>query len=123
MASTNNVTPIRPTPGLLLTPRKREGARRLTPAELEEWYTWLNSHIERQRLLVVQNAAMPRSSRRLMNVHAHSAYVAMGMAWWNGMTEHQRLEALRAADTACPAEAWAHWRATGGFKCEESAHG
>jgi hypothetical protein len=30
-------------------------------------------------------------------------------AWWNGMTERQRLEALRAADTTCPADAWAHW--------------
>ena len=49
---------------------------------------------------------------------------ALGIAWWNAMTERRRLEALRAADTAVPAEAWAHWKATGGFKCEEeNAHG
>lgn len=46
---------------------------------------------------------------------------AAGMMWWNAMTERERLEALRAADTACPAEAFNHWR--NGFKCEESAHG
>ncbi len=47
----------------------------------------------------------------------------IGMAWFNSMTPSQRLEALRAADTCCPADAWAHWKATGGFKCEETAHG
>jgi hypothetical protein len=30
------------------------------------------------------------------------------MAWFNGMTERQRFEALRAANTDCPADAWAH---------------
>jgi hypothetical protein len=45
----------------------------------------------------------------------------LGIAWWNAMTEQQRLEALRAADTACPADAWDHWRY--GFSCEEGAHG
>lgn len=32
-----------------------------------------------------------------------------GMAWWNGMTEAERLAACRAADTAIPAMAYAHW--------------
>jgi hypothetical protein len=45
----------------------------------------------------------------------------LGMAWWNGMTEQQRLAALRAADTDCPAEAWAHWRRVTA-RCEEDAH-
>ena len=45
----------------------------------------------------------------------------IGCAWWNTMTEWQRLEALRAAGTACPAIAFDHWRY--GFKCEENAHG
>lgn len=49
---------------------------------------------------------------------------ALGIAWWNGMTRQHRAEALRAADSACPAEAWEHWRQTAaGFKCEEEAHG
>lgn len=39
---------------------------------------------------------------------------------------HNRLRARvkLAADTDCPAEAWAYWQQTGGgFKCEEMAHG
>jgi hypothetical protein len=60
---------------------------------------------------------------RLAKLHAHSTDAAMGMAWFNSLTKQQRLEALRAADTAAPAEAWAHYKATGGFKCEESCHG
>jgi hypothetical protein len=40
------------------------------------------------------------------------------------MTDRQRAEALRAADTDCPADAWRHWQQTAtGFKCEEVAHG
>jgi hypothetical protein len=31
-----------------------------------------------------------------------------GIAWWNSLTEEQRRAALRAADTAIVAEAWAH---------------
>lgn len=34
----------------------------------------------------------------------------LGMAWWNSMTRIERLEALLAADTVTPAEAWAHWK-------------
>lgn len=41
--------------------------------------------------------------------------------WWNAMTDRQRAEALRAADSVCPADAWDHWRY--GFACEETAHG
>ena len=48
---------------------------------------------------------------------------AMGIAWWNNLTERQRAEALLAADTACPVEAWNLWKQTGGFCCEEVAHG
>jgi hypothetical protein len=47
----------------------------------------------------------------------------LGMAWFNSMNERQRLEALRAADSDCPADAWAYFKATGGFKCEGSSHG
>jgi hypothetical protein len=47
----------------------------------------------------------------------------LGIAWWNALTERQRLEALKAADSDCPAEAWEHWKETAaGFKCEETAH-
>jgi hypothetical protein len=88
--------------------RKNASARLLTPAELQEWYRWLNTHIEHKRLLVAQNA-LPRSSRRLMRVRAQAAYVTRGMRWWDAMTLRERLEALRAADTTEPAEAW-HWR-------------
>lgn len=35
----------------------------------------------------------------------------LGMAWWNHITEQQRAEALRAAHTDVPAEAWAYWKA------------
>lgn len=53
-----------------------------------------------------------------------TADAAIGMAWWNAMHPRQHAEALRAADTACPAEAWAQWKETTvGFKCEENAHG
>ena len=49
---------------------------------------------------------------------------ALGIAWFNAMTERQRAEALRAADSACPADAWEQWKLTvGGFVCEEEAHG
>jgi hypothetical protein len=49
---------------------------------------------------------------------------ALEMAWWNAMTECQRAEALRAADSECPSDAWDHWRQNAaGFKCEEVAHG
>jgi hypothetical protein len=49
---------------------------------------------------------------------------ALGIAWWNGMTPRHRAEAMRAAESACPADAWEHWRRlAAGFKCEESAHG
>jgi hypothetical protein len=60
---------------------------------------------------------------RLEKCHAHSADAAMGMAWFNSMNERERFEALRAANTSVPAEAWAHWKATGGYTCEETAHG
>lgn len=34
-----------------------------------------------------------------------------GMAWWNNMTEPERLQAMEAAGTAIPAKAWAHHKA------------
>jgi hypothetical protein len=57
-----------------------------------------------------------------------TADAALGIAWWNAMTERARLEALKAVEPqgrASPAEAWAHWKQTAaaGFKCEENAHG
>lgn len=85
--------------------RKRATARVLTAAELKEWHEYLNAHMERKRLLVAQNA-LPRSSRRLMRVRAQAAYVTRGMQWWDGLSMRERLEALRAADTTEPAEAW-----------------
>ena len=52
---------------------------------------------------------------------------ALGIAWWNAMTERARIAALKAVEPegrASPAEAWAHWKETiTGFKCEETAHG
>ena len=35
---------------------------------------------------------------------------AIGIAWWNRMTERERAAALRAARTAVPAVAFEHWR-------------
>jgi Peptidase S24-like len=36
-----------------------------------------------------------------------------GMAWWNRLTKSLRAEALAAANTDCPAEAWRwHWKAS-----------
>jgi hypothetical protein len=90
------------------TTRKRASARRLTPDELNEWFRGLNSCLERQRLLAARSASIPRESRRLMRVRAQSAYVTRGMRWWQGLTERERLEALRAAGTCCVAKAW-HW--------------
>jgi hypothetical protein len=51
---------------------------------------------------------------------------AIGMAWWNNLTERQRLAALYAVDPegrASAAEAFDLWKQTGGFCCEETAHG
>jgi hypothetical protein len=31
-----------------------------------------------------------------------------GVEWWNNLTDRQRRAALKAANTAVPAEAWAH---------------
>ena len=84
---------------------KRKNVRQLTAAELKEWHEYLNAHMEQKRLLVAQNA-LPRSSRRLMRVRAQAAYVTRGMRWWDGLSLRERLEALRAADTTEPAEAW-----------------
>jgi len=50
--------------------------------------------------------------------------VELGMAWWNGMSRYERMQALLAVepDGRCsPAEAWAHWRRNVG-KFEESCH-
>lgn len=44
------------------------------------------------------------------------------MAWFNAMTESQRLAALRAAGTDCAAVAWAHWKQST-YCEEENAHG
>ena len=34
-----------------------------------------------------------------------------GIFWWNACTEAQRLEWLQRADSACPADAWAAYKA------------
>ena len=39
---------------------------------------------------------------------------AIGIAWWNSMTERERRAALQAADTAIPAVAFDHWRQVAG---------
>lgn len=39
-----------------------------------------------------------------------------GMAWWNGLTETGRLEALEAAETATPAVAWSHFKRRGALR-------
>lgn len=46
----------------------------------------------------------------------------LGTHWWNQLSERGRLAALRAADTAVPAEAWEWWKRTP-TGCEEQAHG
>lgn len=33
----------------------------------------------------------------------------IGIAWWNHMTRQERADALRAANTAVPVEAWKYW--------------
>jgi hypothetical protein len=61
---------------------------------------------------------MPNSTRPA------TADEAIGIAWWNAMTERARLAALKAVETegrASPAEAFDHWRY--GFACEEHSHG
>jgi len=45
-----------------------------------------------------------------MSIPANTVDAHLGMAWWNGMTERERAEALRCANTAIPAEAWRHWK-------------
>ena len=35
-----------------------------------------------------------------------TAHEAAGMAWWNSLTEQQRAEWLRRANSARPADAW-----------------
>jgi hypothetical protein len=60
------------------------------------------------------------------DVKRATANEAIGIAWWNALSERQRLDALYAADPegrASPAEAFSHWKKTGGFCCEETAHG
>jgi hypothetical protein len=62
----------------------------------------------------------------MANVKRPTADEAIGMAWWNAMTDRQRLAALYAVNpegNASPAEAFSHWKKTGGFCCEETAHG
>ncbi len=53
-----------------------------------------------------------------------TADAEIGIAWWNAMTQRQRLEAPKAAGgpegRASPAEAFDHCRF--GFKSEENAH-
>ena len=38
----------------------------------------------------------------------------IGMAWWNGLSKRERAQALEAAGTSVPAEAWAHWKRSHG---------
>ena len=38
----------------------------------------------------------------------------VGMVWWNNLTDDGRAAALRAANTAVPAEAYEYWARTGG---------
>ena len=37
-----------------------------------------------------------------------------GMAWFNGLTEAERLQWLKRADSACPADAWGGLQGRGG---------
>jgi hypothetical protein len=39
----------------------------------------------------------------------------LGMAWFNSLSERERAEWLKAADTSVPAEAWAHYKKTRGL--------
>lgn len=50
-----------------------------------------------------------------------AADAELGMAWFNGMNERQRVAALRAADSAVPADAWEWWKRTAAG-CEEACH-
>lgn len=36
-----------------------------------------------------------------------------GIDWWNGLSEADRASWLKAANTAIPAEAWAHFKTYG----------
>ena len=36
---------------------------------------------------------------------------AAGIAWWNGISEEERAEWLRRAESAVPADAWAAFKA------------
>jgi hypothetical protein len=60
----------------------------------------------------------------LNGIKPATADAEVGICWWNGLTERQRLAALLAVESegrASPAEAFDHWRY--GFACEETAHG
>lgn len=52
-----------------------------------------------------------------------AADAELGIHWWNRLTERQRWNALRAADSAVPAEAWEWWKRTAAGCEEEQAHG
>ena len=49
-----------------------------------------------------------------------TADAELGICWFNALTERQRLEALLAAHSSCPASAWNYWRY--GFACEGAEH-
>ncbi len=53
---------------------------------------------------------------------SRAADATIGIAWWNGMTERQRREALQAADTAIPATAFDHWQHTAGKEVRHEQH-
>ena len=56
----------------------------------------------------------PKAARRATND------AELGISWFNALSERQRLEALLAAHTSCPASAWNYWRY--GFACEGAEH-
>ena len=66
----------------------------------------------------------PASEPQVAIIRRGLVDAALGIAWWNAMAERQRAEAVRVADSACPADAWERWKQTvARFKCEEEAHG
>ena len=46
----------------------------------------------------------PKAPRRATND------AEIGILWFNALNERQRLEALLAAHSSCPASAWNYWR-------------
>jgi hypothetical protein len=56
--------------------------------------------------LTVTGETREQLAKRLIREMVAENDAELGMTWWNRLTERERAEWLRRADTAVPAEAW-----------------